>query len=52
MVIYHSNRTTQTELGTRDWDAAVAGLTILLIGKLGKTLGPCSRKVVEQCNQG
>ena len=53
LVICHGNRTTtQTELGTRDWDPAVAGLAILIIGKLGTTLGRCSRKVVEQHEQG
>ena len=36
MLSFHSSRTpTETEVGTRDWDIAVTGLTVLLLVECG-----------------
>jgi hypothetical protein len=34
MVSLHSNENPKTKVGTRDWDIAVLGLTILLFGRM------------------
>jgi hypothetical protein len=47
MVSLHSNRTlTKAEVGTKDWDIAVIGLTMFLFGGI-LTLGLWIRKTVE-----
>ena len=41
----------KTEVGTRDWDTAMIGLTMLFVGGIWKTLGLWTRKAVEHFKQ-
>jgi hypothetical protein len=46
MVSLHSNRNAKAEVGTRDWNIAVIGLTMLLLGGMW-SLRLWVRKAVE-----